>query len=133
MVADLRAAAAWMQAHPDVAIPHDQALLHLALLLGGWRTLNLCRPPHGWASSWAGDYRSPLAIIQTVNTGRPASHLHYSGFAPATDHPLGDLLTVADSPAARLRRLWLDTTARLTGWREFRRLCRRARTRLRRP
>jgi hypothetical protein len=94
LVADLRRALAWMQAHPQVVIAHDQTLLHLAALLGGWRIRNLCKPPHGWASSWAGDYRDPLTLIHLLNgaTRRRISHLHYSGSWPDGSKPIEVLL-----------------------------------------
>jgi hypothetical protein len=81
LLRDIDAALRWMADHPGVAIPHDQSLLHLAALIGGWRIDNLCRGPERWASSWAGDYPDPLSLIQVINgsTRRRITHLHYSG------------------------------------------------------
>jgi len=48
--ADLLAGLSWMEAHPDLLIWQDQVLLHVTLLVAQWRVLNLCKPPHNWAS-----------------------------------------------------------------------------------
>lgn len=94
IVADLTSALTWMQAHPQVVIAHDQTLLHLAALIGKWNITNLCKPPHGWASSWAGDYQDPLKLIHLLNTATPRriSHLHYSGGWPDGSKPIEVLL-----------------------------------------
>ena len=79
-VAELfRETIAWIARHPEIAMPHDQAFLHLAILLGGLRTLNFCRPPHDWPSTWAGDFRNSLAVAQRVQGPGRLLHLHYSG------------------------------------------------------
>lgn len=84
LLTDIVQALDWMQAHPEIVKPHDQTLLHLAALIGGWRLRNLCKTPDGWGSSWAGDYANPLALIHALNTGKGQriSHLHYSGDWP---------------------------------------------------
>ncbi len=81
---DILQALDWMQAHPEIVRPHDQTLLHLAALIGGWRIRNLCKSPDHWGSSWAGDYANPLALIHALNAGKRQriSHLHYSGDWP---------------------------------------------------
>jgi hypothetical protein len=90
---DLLAALAWMEANPQIPKWHDQALLHVALVLGKWPAINLCKPPHDWASSWAGDYRNPLDVVRTIQSqGHPLSHLHYSGVSPTGAGPLDELL-----------------------------------------
>ena len=86
--ADLLAGLAWMEAHPEVPIWHDQALIHVTVGLAKWPALNLCKPPQNWASSWAGDYKNSLEIIRTIQTGRrPISHLHYSGGIASGTNP----------------------------------------------
>ena len=84
LLSDIVQALDWMQSHPEIVRPHDQTLLHLAALIGGWRIRNLCKPPDGWGSSWAGDYQTPLALIHVLNGGirQRISHLHYSGDWP---------------------------------------------------
>ena len=84
LLTDILQALDWMNAHPEIVRPHDQTLLHLAALIGGWRTRNLCKSPDNWGSSWAGDYANPLALIHALNTGKGQriSHLHYSGDWP---------------------------------------------------
>jgi hypothetical protein len=79
--ADLLAGIAWMEAHPEVPIWNDQTLL------------NLCKPPHGWASSWAGNYKNVLDLIRAIQVERrPISHLHYSGGIAAGTEPIDELL-----------------------------------------
>jgi hypothetical protein len=70
---------AWIREHPKIAREHDQAFLHLALLLGGLRRQNLCQPPHEWPSPWAGDYRNTLDVVQAVQGPGRLLQLHYSG------------------------------------------------------
>jgi hypothetical protein len=91
--ADLLAGLSWMEAHRDLLIWQDQVLLHVTLLLARWRVLNLCRPPHHWASSWAGDYPDLLELVRTLQVERrPISHMHYSGKIGTGTHPIDDLL-----------------------------------------
>ena len=91
--ADLLAGLAWMEAHRDLLIWQDQTLLHVTLLVAQWRVLNLCRPPHHWASSWAGDYQDVLELVRTIQVERrPISHMHYSGKIGTGARPIDDLL-----------------------------------------
>jgi len=91
--ADFLAGLAWMEAHRDVPIWNDQVLLHVTVVLTKWRTLNLCKPPYSWASSWAGDYKNVLELLRTIQTDRhPISHLHYSGGIASGTNPIDDLL-----------------------------------------
>jgi len=93
MVEDITAAVKWFKKHPDIPKKHDQALMHIASLLGHWKMLNLCKPPHSWLSTWAGDYMNPLHIIHRVQIGNAKiSHLHYSGRVPRGDKPIDVLL-----------------------------------------
>lgn len=74
-----RRAIDWVGRHPEIPMAHDQAFLHLAILLGPLRKLNLCQSPHDWPSSWAGEYRNTLAVVQRVQGPGRLLHLHYSG------------------------------------------------------
>ena len=108
---DLLAALEWMEAHPEVPKWHDQALLLIAVVLGKWKTLNLCKAPHHWASSWAGDYRNLFDVVRTIQTKRqPLSHLHYSGGAPTGAGPVEELL-FANLPVQERNRKLLSALA----------------------
>ena len=132
-VDDLRAGLGWMEAHPAVPKWHDQALLLVAAVLGKWRALNLCKPPHDWASSWAGDYRNSLDVVRTVQALRqPLSHLHFSGGTPSGTAPIHELL-YANLPAGeRNRRLLRVLLSEASGVTEARRLLKQARSRIER-
>ena len=66
MIADMNAAVDWFKLNSEIPQKHDQSLLHIAVLIGNWNVLNLCKPPHNWLSSWSGDYRNSLDLIQAV-------------------------------------------------------------------
>jgi hypothetical protein len=103
--ADLLAGLAWMEAHRKLFIWHDQTLLHVALVLAKWRVLNLCKPPHNWASSWAGDYKDVLELVRTIQVERrPISHLHYSGKIGTGLRPIDSLLWSSLTEKKRNRR-----------------------------
>lgn len=90
---DLLAGLSWMEEHRDLLIWQDQALLHVTLLLAKWRVLNLCRPPHNWASSWAGDYKDVLELVRTIQVERRRiSHMHYSGKIGTGTRPIDELI-----------------------------------------
>ena len=86
----------------------DQVLLHVTLLVAGWRVLNLCKPPHNWASSWAGDYQDVLELVRTIQVERrPISHAHYSGKIGGGTRPIDSLLWSSLTAKERNRRqLW---------------------------
>jgi hypothetical protein len=69
---------AWIRQHPGIAREHDQAFLHLAVLLGPLRLQNLCRTQE-WRSPWAGDYRNALDVVQAAQGPGRLLQLHYSG------------------------------------------------------
>jgi hypothetical protein len=103
--ADLLAGLVWMEAHRDMLIWQDQVLLHVTLLVAQWRVLNLCRPPHNWASSWAGDYKDVLELVRTIQVERrPISHMHYSGKIGNGTRPIDELLWSSLMPKERNRR-----------------------------
>lgn len=66
MIADMNAAVDWFKQNPDIPKKHDQSLMHIAALLGDWKLLNLCKPPHKWLSSWTGDYKNSLDLIHAI-------------------------------------------------------------------
>lgn len=66
MIADMNAAVSWFKLNPDIPKKHDQSLLHIATLIGNWKLLNLCKPTHNWLSSWSGDYKNNLDLIQAI-------------------------------------------------------------------
>lgn len=132
LVQDLSAALAWMQANPQVVIPHDQTLLHLAVLIGRWRVRNLCKQPDGWASSWAGDYRDPLALIHLLNGAqrRRISHLHYSGDWPDGSKPIDVLLDSFRDRDGWNRHAALNGTRHTFGINRMRKVIKKVRRRL---
>jgi len=126
-VSDLMMGLEWMEAHQDVPIWHDQALLHITLVLAKWRTLNLCQPPHSWASSWAGDYKNVLEIVRTIQTERrPLSHLHYSGGIASGTSPIDELLFSSLSARQRRQTLLRGLLAEASGLRTAEHQVRRA-------
>lgn len=103
---DLLAGLAWMEAHRDIPFWQDQVLLHVTILVAGWRVRNLCKPPHNWASSWAGDYKDVLELLRAIQVEhRPISHMHYSGGIGNGLHPIDDLLYSNRTGEERNRRL----------------------------
>ena len=116
MLGDIDRALIWFAEHQNIPLKHDQSLLHIASLLGNWRMLNLCKD-RGWLSSWAGDYRNTLEIIQKVQQGGgKISHLHYSGGTPDGSLPIQDLLFSADDTKARLEKIFLVALKGLSGY-----------------
>ncbi|MDB5011916.1 MAG: hypothetical protein JWQ25_118 [Daejeonella sp.] len=106
MVADMNKAVLWFKQNPHIPKKHDQSLLHIAALIGSWRILNLCRSPYNWLSSWAGDYKNSLEIIQKIQTkGTKISHIHYSGGTPGGELAIQELLFSSNVNRVRLARL----------------------------
>jgi hypothetical protein len=91
LAAGLVRACEWLDCHPGIVLPHDQTALHFAILIDDLVVRNLCHE-EGWASSWAGDWASPLALIHAVNNRNPISHIHYSGGWPDGSKPIDVLL-----------------------------------------
>jgi hypothetical protein len=103
---DLLDGLAWMEAHPEVPLWHDQTLMHVTLALAKWPVLNLCKPPHNWASSFAGEYANVLDVCRTIQVQRrPLSHLHFSGGIAKGTMPIDEFLLVSLSAKERNRKL----------------------------
>ena len=106
MITDFISSIEWFKQNTHIPKKHDQSLLHIASLLGKWRVLNLCKPPYNWLSSWAGDYKNSLNIIQLIQTNRfIISHIHYSGGTPQGNLAIQDLLFSARNDDERLAKL----------------------------
>jgi hypothetical protein len=94
----------WMRDHADACYLQDQTMMHIGALMGNWNCLNLCKEPHNWLSSWAGDYANTLALLHKVRAGGRISHLHYSGFSTVElVKPIDELLMSNLAPRRRLR------------------------------
>ena len=91
LVLDIDKGLEWFKSNDDIPVRHDQALLHIASLLGNWKIRNLCKTDN-WLSSWAGHFKNDLDLIQKIQAGQPISHLHYSGGTPSGTAPIDDLL-----------------------------------------
>lgn len=125
--ADLLDALTWMEAHPEIPKWHDQALLHVAVVRAKWPALNLCKPPHNWASSWAGHYTNVLDLFRTIQVARrPISHLHYSGGIGTGTRPVDELLFSRLTPKKRNRHLLLALVREASGLTAIRNLAGRA-------
>lgn len=117
MLEDIACAVNWFKENPDIPKKHDQTLLHIASLVGKWKVLNLCKPPNNWLSSWAGDYKNSLQVIQNIQTkNTKISHLHYSGGNPQGDLPIHDLLFSVFSVKKRLSFLLFTCLRLLSGY-----------------
>ena len=134
MVADIRQAIGWFRQHPTIPKKHDQALTHVASLLGRWKMLNLCKAPHGWLSSWAGDYRNTLALVQAMQAEpfKRISHIHYSGGARIGTEATSDFLMAYLSEKQRMLHLTKLGILQAIGWIAFWSHYRRIRNGLRR-
>lgn len=116
IIPSLNQALDWMVANQTVCRMHDQTLLQLASYLGKLQTLNLCKPPHGWLSSWSGDYQNTLEILHLLQQGKRISHLHYSGGQTgAFRDPIDELLLSSLRPRARLLLLLRGSFLSLSG------------------
>jgi hypothetical protein len=132
-ISDFLTSLAWMEANPDVPVWHDQTLLHIAVALGKWRTLNLCKPPHLWASSWAGHYKNVLDVIRAIQVERrPISHLHYSGGVASGTNSIDEFLLSSLPAGQRKQKLLGELLAQASGLRASQSLVRRAVSKARR-
>lgn len=119
LITDMRKAIEWFRANPGIPKHHDQALLHIAALLGSWKMLNLCKPPHNWLSSWAGDYRNSLDLILEIQDApqpRQISHIHYSGGTPHGNLPIEELLFSNLESRKRSGKLFSVNFLKLSGY-----------------
>lgn len=108
LISDIRKAIEWFTENPAIPKQHDQALLHIAALIGNWKLLNLCKAPHNWLSTWSGDYKHPLDLIQQIQNSKfpnNISHIHFSGGTPYGNLPLEELLFSNLSTNKRLKKL----------------------------
>jgi hypothetical protein len=94
---------AWLRENPGVAFEVDGPLLHLAMLVGSQRVVNLCREPDHLPSPWAGDYRNALEVAQAASRG--LRKLHYSGWTPDGYYAREEFTHSNLTDAARLRRM----------------------------
>jgi len=116
MIQDINNALDWFKKHPDIPQKHDQALMHIASLIGNWKLLNLCKSQN-WLSSWAGDYKNSLQLIQLIqNKNAKISHLHYSGGTPQGNLAIQDFLFSKDDDQSRLIKLSLVSLRFLSGF-----------------
>lgn len=105
----------------------------MAVALGKWPVLNLCKPPHNWASSWAGDYKNCLDVLRTVSAAhQPISHVHYSGGWPTGTAPVDELLYSCLPPAERNRQLLQALLKEASGLTSAKRLVWRVKNRIKR-
>jgi hypothetical protein len=135
MVEDMRKAIEWFRKNPAIPKKHDQSLIHVASLLGGWKMLNLCRPPHNWLSSWAGDYQNPLALVHAMQAEplKRISHIHFSGGTPFGMEPSADFLNANLNARQRTIHLTKLGIFQLCGWLALRRHSKRIKKELCRP
>lgn len=130
---DLLAGLAWMEQHPKVPIWHDQALMHVTLVLAKWPVLNLCKPPHNWACSHAGSYANTLDIIRKIQVDkRPISHLHFSGGVATGTAAIDELLLVNLPGKERKRKLLRALASEASGLKAVAGLAKRAARKARR-
>ena len=124
LLVDMEKAVEWIQKHPTILKHHDQSFLNVASLVGKWKTLNLCKPPHHWLSSWAGDYENPLALILAMqaNAAKQISHLHFSGGMPNGVDPITDFLSANLNARQRMVHLTKLGALELGGWHYSRRI-----------
>lgn len=126
LVDDMRTALQWMKENSEICKMHDQTLVHVASILGQWDCLNLCKPPHQWLSSWAGDYESPLELIHAGQAGRRISHLHFSGYGPHSfSRAVDPIRTSFLSDKDRNRLLLIEQIRAISGYNEGLRLWKR--------
>jgi len=132
MIDDFRAAIAWFKQHPEIPQKHDQSLMHVSSLLGKWKILNLCKEQN-WLSSWAGDYRNSLHLIQKIQ-GHNAriSHIHYSGGTPNGDLAIQDLLLSREDDKGRMKQMAGIVVNHFSGYYKMRHLHTRGRRFLKR-
>lgn len=118
-IADMKQAVQWYTKNPGIAKKHDQALMHIASLLGNWKIKNLCRHPHNWLSTWAGNYTNTLQVVHKIqhsNIYKPISHLHYSGHTPSGTKPIEDFLYANADERKRTAQLFVRGARDLSGY-----------------
>lgn len=108
VILDIERAIDWFQKNDGIPKRHDQTLLHVALLLGNWNVVNLCKDPHNWLTTWAGYYNNSLHLIQYIQSShrnQNISHLHYSGRNADGSKAIDELLLSNLTQTSRLNRM----------------------------
>lgn len=83
----------WFKENHNLPKNHDQALMNIASLIGDWKTLNLCKSPHSFLSTWSFDYKNSLDIINKIqSTNKKVIFLHYAGYTPKGYKSVDELL-----------------------------------------
>ena len=118
LIDDIYKALEWFKENQGIPVNHDQALLHIASLLGNWKVRNLCRTDN-WLSSWAGDFKNSLDIILKSQAGQKLSHIHYSGGTPSGTAPIDDLLLSNLDNKTRIKKLVSAGLRDLSGFGRF--------------
>jgi hypothetical protein len=132
MIQDFNEALDWFKANPDIPQKHDQSLLHVASLLGNWKIMNLCKW-RNWLSSWAGDYRNSLALIQKIQAkNAKISHIHYSGGTPNGELAIQDLLLSKQDDDGRMKLIVKNIVGHYSGYNRFKHLHKRGKRFLKR-
>jgi hypothetical protein len=109
-------ASEWIEQNEEDCFQHDQTLMHVGSLIGKWKSLNLCKPPHHWLSSWAGHYNNTLELIHKLSHGSSISHLHYSGGKTGSFvNPIDELLLANNDPRERLKVQLMASARELLG------------------
>jgi len=130
-IGDLLAALELMEANPEMPKWHDQALLSIALAIGKWPEVNLCRPPHNWARTAANSYEPMFELFRTIQVDRqPIAFIHYSGTVPTGIRSVEELIFSDRSPEERNAKLLWGLTHKVSGLSEAKRLIKRARQKI---
>jgi hypothetical protein len=121
----------WMAVNHKACKLHDQTLFQVASLLGRWKSLNLCKEPNNYLSSWAGAYPNTLNLIQKIQNGNSITHLHYAG-APTGlfFNPIDELLLSSRTPRDRQFKITSSWIKRQSGYNYLRRILKKLKRRL---
>ncbi|WP_420238879.1 hypothetical protein ACOBR2_04585 [Telmatobacter bradus] len=119
-IADIRTALQWMKQHSNLVKWHDQTLLQISIMTGGWNKINLCVEPNMWGSTWFGDYKNTLDIIHKIQFEKHIiSHIHYSGIQPNGVGPVEELFFSYCTWDERLKKLAKSALIEFVGLNKF--------------